>query len=526
MRAWSMPVVAPASVAEYLEFGLFGWALSRFSGTWVGMTAISEVVESGATVDLDLINRRVGSWSDADTVRQQSGPKPHADGLHIRWPDLPSLKIESRLPAKLAAVAAFARINRIDRNIVTPKAPQVGIVTAGKAHFDFLEVLRRLDISLDDLALAGVAVYKVGLSFPIEQHGMRDFCQGLGEVLVIEEKGSFVEQQMQEMLYNDAVRPRIVGKFDRDGQALVSALGELRPSRLIELVADWLADVNPSLDQRHAVIDFVVPELLSNIADAVKRLPYFCAGCPHNTSTKVPEGSKAQAGIGCHFMASWMDRDTEGLIQMGGEGVDWVSHSRFTKVPHIFQNLGDGTYYHSGYLAIRQAVAAKATMTYKILFNDAVAMTGGQPVDGVISVDGIARQVEAEGVKKVVVVSDDIDKYQPIAHRFPEGTEFLAREALDGATTVARYARCHGADLRTNLCGRETSTQKARRGHRSSQTSFHQSIGVRRLRRLRRAVQLRCGPARRDRTGSQAKNQPIVVQQGLFVRQGILSKLR
>jgi indolepyruvate ferredoxin oxidoreductase len=431
MRAWSMPVVAPACVAEYLEFGLFGWALSRFSGTWVGMTAISEVVESGATVDLDLINRRVGSWSDADTVRQQSGLKPHADGLHIRWPDLPSLKIESRLPAKLAAVAAFARINRIDRNIVAPKAPQVGIVTAGKAHFDFLEVLRRLDISLDDLALAGVAVYKVGLSFPIEQHGMRDFCQGLGEVLVIEEKGSFVEQQMQEMLYNDAVRPRIVGKFDRDGQALVSALGELRPSRLIELVAGWLADVNPSLDQRHAVIDFVVPELLSNIADAVKRLPYFCAGCPHNTSTKVPEGSKAQAGIGCHFMASWMDRDTEGLIQMGGEGVDWVSHSRFTKVPHIFQNLGDGTYYHSGYLAIRQAVAAKATMTYKILFNDAVAMTGGQPVDGVISVDGIARQVEAEGVKKVVVVSDDIDKYQPIAHRFPGGTEFLAREALD-----------------------------------------------------------------------------------------------
>ena len=431
MRAWSMPVVAPASVAEYLEFGLFGWALSRFSGTWVGMTAISEVVESGATVDLDLINRRVASWLDGETVRQQSGLKPHADGLHIRWPDLPSLKIESRLPAKLAAVAAFARINRIDRNIVSPDAAKVGIVTSGKAHFDFLEVLRRLDISLDALAAAGVAVYKIGLSFPIEQHGMREFCRGLSEVLVIEEKGSFVEQQMQEMLYNDAVRPRIVGKFDCEGQPLVSSLGELRPSRLIELVADWLAAVSPSLDHRHAVIDFVVPELLSNIADAVKRLPYFCAGCPHNTSTKVPEGSKAQAGIGCHFMASWMDRDTEGLIQMGGEGVDWVSHSRFTKVPHIFQNLGDGTYYHSGYLAIRQAVAAKATMTYKILFNDAVAMTGGQPVDGVISVDGIARQVEAEGVKKVVVVSDDIDKYQPIQHRFPGGTEFLAREGLD-----------------------------------------------------------------------------------------------
>jgi indolepyruvate ferredoxin oxidoreductase len=431
MRAWSMPVVAPASVAEYLEFGLFGWALSRFSGTWVGLTALSEVVESGATVDLDLINRRVQSWADGDTVRELGALKAHGDGLHIRWPDLPSLKIESRLPAKLAAVAAFARVNRIDRNIVAPSAPKVGIVTSGKAHFDFLEVLRRLDISLDDLATAGVAVYKVGLSFPLEQHGMRAFCQGLSEVLVIEEKASFVEQQMQEMLYNDALRPGIVGKSDRHGQPLVSALGELRPSRLIELVAEWLADVSPALDHRHAVIDFVVPELLSNIADAVKRLPYFCAGCPHNTSTKVPEGSKAQAGIGCHFMASWMDRDTEGLIQMGGEGVDWVSHSRFTKVPHIFQNLGDGTYYHSGYLAIRQAVAAKATMTYKILFNDAVAMTGGQPVDGNLTVDGIARQVEAEGVKKVVVVSDDIDKYQPIHHRFPSGTEFLARDCLD-----------------------------------------------------------------------------------------------
>ena len=177
--------------------------------------------------------------------------------------------------------------------------------------------------------------------------------------------------------------------------------------------------------------DFTLPELLSNESDSVKRLPYFCAGCPHNTSTRVPEGSHAQAGIGCHFMASWMDRDTEGLIQMGGEGVDWVSHAMFTKVPHVFQNLGDGTYYHSGYLAIRQAVAAKATITYKILFNDAVAMTGGQPVDGMISVDGIARQVEAEGVKQVVVVSDDIAKYDAIRNRFPAGTEFHDRDELD-----------------------------------------------------------------------------------------------
>jgi indolepyruvate ferredoxin oxidoreductase len=223
----------------------------------------------------------------------------------------------------------------------------------------------------------------------------------------------------------------IVGKKDAAGRPLVSALGELRPSRLIEAVAQWLVGHFPDLDRRHLVRDFTPPELLSNEGDAVRRLPYFCAGCPHNTSTRVPEGSHAQAGIGCHFMASWMDRATEGLIQMGGEGVDWVSHAMFTKVPHVFQNLGDGTYYHSGYLAIRQAVAARATLTYKILFNDAVAMTGGQPVDGIISVDGIARQVEAEGVSKVVVVSDDIAKYAAIQGRFPAGTEFHDRDQLD-----------------------------------------------------------------------------------------------
>jgi len=266
---------------------------------------------------------------------------------------------------------------------------------------------------------------------------MLEFVRGLDEVLVIEEKGGIVETQMRELLYNAPAgqRPAIVGKHDRNGAALVSALGELRPSRLIELVAHWLeahfpknAILNEHLQH---VRDFTPPELLSNAGDAVKRVPYFCAGCPHNTSTKVPEGSTARAGIGCHFMANWMDRSTAGLIQMGGEGVDWVSHSMFTKTPHVFQNLGDGTYYHSGYLAIRQAVAAKATLTYKILFNDAVAMTGGQPVDGIISVDAIARQVESEGVKQVVVVSDDIAKYDRIKSRFPAGTEFHDRNELD-----------------------------------------------------------------------------------------------
>ncbi|MDO5692655.1 MAG: indolepyruvate ferredoxin oxidoreductase family protein [Pseudomonadota bacterium] len=432
-QAFHMPIVAPANVAEHLEFGLYGWALSRFSGNWVGLTSLSEVVESGATVDLDAINARVAAWKSADEVRAATGFTPPAQGLHYRWPDLPSLQIEERLAHKLRAVAAFSAINSIDRHVIQSPRATVGIVTCGKAHYDLMEVLRRLDIGHAMLADAGVRLYKVGLSFPVETTRLRAFAQGLSEILVIEEKGAVVETQLRDLFYNAPVRPVIVGKHDVQGRPLVSALGELRPSRLIELAAEWLIRHFPQrfADRRALVRDFTLPELLSNESDSVKRLPYFCAGCPHNTSTRVPEGSTARAGIGCHFMANWMDRDTEGLIQMGGEGVDWVSHSRFTKKPHVFQNLGDGTYYHSGYLAIRQAVAAQARITYKILFNDAVAMTGGQPVDGVISVDAIARQVESEGVKKVVVLSDDIGKYDGIKARFPQGTEFHDRDALD-----------------------------------------------------------------------------------------------
>jgi len=335
-------------------------------------------------------------------------------------------------------VRAFARINSIDRAVVTSERATVGIVTAGKAHYDFLEVLRRLDISLDTLAAHGVRVLKLGLTYPIEPLRMREFARGLREILVIEEKGPVVEEQLRSLFYNATERPMIVGKRDAREQPLVSALGELRPSRLIGIVADWLAAHYADLDRRHLVRDFTPPELLANASDSVKRQPYFCAGCPHNTSTKVPEGSHAQAGIGCHFMASWMDRHTGGLIQMGGEGVDWVSHRLFTRRPHVFQNLGDGTYYHSGYLAIRQAVAARATITYKILFNDAVAMTGGQPVDGQISVDAIARQVESEGVKAVAVVSDRIEQFGPIRDRFPQDTRFHPREELDAVQRELR----------------------------------------------------------------------------------------
>jgi indolepyruvate ferredoxin oxidoreductase len=367
--------------------------------------------------------------------------------LHVRRVDLPSLGLEARAAEKLNAVRAFARFNAVDKHVVSSPRATLGIVTVGKAHFDFMEVLRRLDLDPNALAAAGVRVYKVGLVWPLEPTRIAAFAHGLQHILVIEEKAPVVERQMKELLYAlpDGQRPRIAGKTTPEGAPLIPATGELRPSRIMPVVADWLARLNPALDRRHRVVDFTMPALLSNAADAVRRQPHFCSGCPHNTSTRVPEGSRALAGIGCHFMASWMERHTEGLIQMGGEGVDWVAAARFTDAPHVFQNLGDGTYFHSGLLAIRQAIAAGARMTYKILYNDAVAMTGGQPVDGQLSVAEIARQVQAEGAKRVAVVSDDIAPHRARARDFPPGTTFHDRAELDAVQRELR--ECEGVTL-------------------------------------------------------------------------------
>ncbi len=431
MQAWSMPIVNPANVSEMLEFGLYGWALSRFSGAWVGFKAISETVESAMTVDLD------ATRSDFPAPTGFVSP---AGGLHFRPNDTPSPAIEVRLAAKLDAVRYFARANSIDKLICNSKAADIGIVTCGKAHFDLIEAFRRLGLTLSDLEMQGVRIYKVGLSYPLEIGRINEFCVGLKEVLVIEEKGAVVEQQLHSLLYNrmEAQRPHIIGKTDVWGKPLLSSTEELRPSRIMPVVAEWLAAHKPALDRRSLVVDFTAPKVLSNSADTVKRIPFFCSGCPHNTSTRVPLGSVAAPGIGCHFMATWMNRETAGITQMGGEGVDWAGHGLFTKRKHIFQNLGDGTYFHSGILAIRQAIAAKANITYKILYNDAVAMTGGQPPDGSISVAQIARQVEAEGASRVVVVSDEPEKYIGKERDFPPETAFHHRSELDTVQRVLR----------------------------------------------------------------------------------------
>ena len=414
-----MPTLNPANVAEYLPFAEWGYALSRYSGMWVGFKAISETVEAGMSFDLP-----------EDRVFVAPDFVPPTDGLHYRWPDLPGPQIEERMEAKKKAVLAFARANPIDRVEWGHADARFGIVTTGKAHLDVLEALRLLGIDRERAGEIGLDIYKVGMVWPLEDVGALQFASGKQELLVVEEKRGIIESQLKEYFYDfPGQKPeRMVGKRDETGDRLVPWTHELGAVMLARIIAARL-DLNfPELDLSQAAAR-VVPEATPIAVTGAARTPYFCSGCPHNTSTKVPEGSEAMAGIGCHFMASWMNRNTSSLIQMGGEGVNWVARSKFNGNRHIFQNLGEGTYYHSGSLAIRQAIAAGTNITFKILFNDAVAMTGGQPVDGPISVEAIAHSVVAEGAKRVVVVSDRPDGFA--RSDLPAGVEIFDRAELD-----------------------------------------------------------------------------------------------
>ena len=418
--AWFMPTLNPASIAEYQAFGEYGYALSRFSGMWVGFKAISETVESAASIEL--VPRR--------QFRTPEFSAPPG-GLHYRWPDLPGPQIEERMEAKKNAVLAFAAANPIDRHVYDNPDASYGIVTTGKAHLDLMEALRLLGLDETACRRIGIDIYKVGIVWPLAGHDALAFVRGKAEVLVIEEKRGIIESQFKEYFYDyPGAKPRrMVGKHDENGRRLLPWTGELSPRLLAGVVARRLDALFPQLGLT-ARADALQPEARRSIQVAgATRTPYFCSGCPHNTSTRVPEGSRALAGIGCHFMASWMDRDTSSLIQMGGEGVNWAASSRFTGRGHIFQNLGEGTWYHSGSMAIRQAVAARANITYKILFNDAVAMTGGQPVDGPISVQAIVQSARAEGVQRIALVSDDPTKFR--ASDFPDGMTLDHRRDLD-----------------------------------------------------------------------------------------------
>jgi indolepyruvate ferredoxin oxidoreductase len=418
-----MPILNPAGVQEILDFGVLGFALSRYTGRWVGFKVIAETVESSASIEVD---------PDRVQIRTPEDFELPPGGLNIRWPD-PPLEQELRLHQyAMQAAQAFARANQLDRIVFDSPKARLGIITTGKSYLDVLQALEYLGIDERLCREIGIRVYKVGMTWPLEPEGVRRFVKGLSDILVVEEKRSFIESQLKEYLYNLEGRPSVVGKYDEAGEWILPSTAELTPARIARIIARRLKPFYTS-ERIEGVLEFLKAkerELALPRAN-FPRVPHYCAGCPHNTSTRVPEGSRALGGIGCHYMVTWMDRRTDTFTHMGGEGVTWAGQAPFTEEKHVFQNLGDGTYFHSGSLAIRQAIAAGVNITYKILYNDAVAMTGGQPVDGVLTVPDIARQMRAEGVKTIVVVSDEPEKWSGHPEWFPEGVEFFHRDRLD-----------------------------------------------------------------------------------------------
>jgi indolepyruvate ferredoxin oxidoreductase len=432
--AAAMPILAPSGVQDYLDLGLHGWAMSRYSGCWIGFKAVADTVESSAAVELD--PTRVTTVIPADFILP-------ADGLNIRWPD-DRLVLEARLlDHKLGAALAYCRANALNPIVIDSPTAKLGIVAAGKSYLDVRQALELLGIDDQFAAAIGLRICKIGMVWPLEAEGIRQFATGLETILVVEEKRPLIEPQIKEALYawRDDVRPRVVGKYGENEAGLLPACGELTPTQIARVIAQRIERIYPSAQIRERLAAIEALENRGAPVIPAKRMPWFCPGCPHNTSTRVPDGSRALAGIGCHFMVTWMDRNTDTFAQMGGEGAAWIGQSPFTETRHVFVNLGDGTYFHSGILAIRAAVAANVNITYKILYNDAVAMTGGQPVDGTLSVPQIAHQLHAEGVGHVVVVTDDIPRSWRKSD-LPHGTLVRSRDELD---TVQREMReCPG----------------------------------------------------------------------------------
>ncbi len=481
-KACGLPVFFPASVQEILDLGLHAFAMSRFAGVWTGMKTIQEIVESSATALIDPDRVQI-------VIPEFEMPP---GGVHIRWPDA-ALDQEARLfDTKWYAALAYVRANRLNHNVIEGPNDRLGIIASGKAYNDTRQAL--LDLGLDDATCRrlGVRLHKVAVVWPLEAQTTRDFATGLREILVVEEKRQVIEYQLKEELYNwrSDVRPNVLGKFDEvegdhsggewsmpnpSGNQLLRANADLNPGIIARAIAKRLrklgvpSDIEARMATQLALLDAqekATQTLLASASADANRQPWFCSGCPHNTSTRVPEGSRAMAGIGCHFMSIWMDRSTLGFTQMGGEGVPWVGQQPFTTDRHIFANLGDGTYFHSGILAIRQSIAAGVNITYKILYNDAVAMTGGQQVgerpEG-HSVVQIAQSMRAEGVVKITIVTDEPEKYAGV-QGLPAGIAIEHRDTLDAVQREFREIAGTTVIIYDQTCA----TEKRRRRKRGT----------------------------------------------------------
>jgi len=455
--AHGVPVLYPATVQEYLDLGLYGFALSRFAGVWVGVKCVNDTVETSATAEVDPARVKI-------TLPVDVAMPP--DGVHARFVFDPVGDDQRLQRFKLPAAQAFVRANRLDRITHGGATRGLGIIAAGKSWLDVAQALAALGLDGARAAAVGIAVYKPAMIWPLEPQGLIEFARGRRELLVVEEKAPFLEPQAAHVLYNlpDAERPRLVGKRDEAGAPLVPdavVLESLDVARLIgaRLAALGLAD--RALTLRLELLERTLAAARERKGGPTVRIPYFCSGCPHNSSTRIPEGSLALAGIGCHTMAIYMNRGTLQPTQMGGEGVNWVGIAPFTELPHVFQNLGDGTYFHSGLLAIRAAVTASASITYKILYNDAVAMTGGQPVEGGLSVAEITHQLRAERIDRIAVVSDDIAKYGRDPG-FAPGTTVHPRSALDALQRELRTVRGVSVLVYDQTCAAEKRRRRKR----------------------------------------------------------------
>ncbi len=452
-KACMMPVLYPASVQEYLDVGLHGFAMSRYAGVWVAVKVVTDIVEASSAVIVD--PERVSIALPTDFQLPEGG-------LNIRWPDTPLAQEARLLDYKLYAALAYCRANRLNQSVIDAPQARFGIVTAGKAYLDTRQALADLGLDEDTCRRVGVRLFKCTMVWPLEAASIRAFAEGLEEILVVEEKRQFLEYQLKEELFswiNTGKRvPRVIGKFDEkdggewavpQGNWILPAHYEFTPAIIAKAIAARIGklelpeDVRARMSARLALID-AKEKALARPRLTLERKPYNCSGCPHNTSTVVPEGSRALAGIGCHYMVIWQNRRTETFTQMGGEGVPWVGQAPFTNEKHIFANLGDGTYFHSGSLAVRAAVAAHVPITYKILFNDAVAMTGGQAVDGSLTVPQITQQMAAEGVEKIVIVTDEPQKYS--AHTERDHSAVNARGAHASAWRLAEGVTVHHRD--------------------------------------------------------------------------------
>jgi indolepyruvate ferredoxin oxidoreductase len=450
----NMPVLFPASLDEIITLGLLGWEMSRFSGSWVGLKVLADTMDSSGTVDLDAV---------LPSITLPAEPPPGS--VHIRWPD-PWSQGEVRFHKfKLPAILAFARangINRVERDVSDAR---VAILASGKSWLDLQQALT--DLGIDDalLRVVGVRQVKISMPWPLDHSLVREWCTGLEEVIVLEEKRQLVEDQVRSALYEvaDVERPRVVGQFDEFGKELLPRIGEHNADVIARALASRLARWIPGRALRTYLerLEARQASLASLTASTQKRTAFFCSGCPHNTSTNVPSGSRAIAGIGCHGMAMFTDRAGT-FTQMGGEGTNWIGQAPFVDERHVFANLGDGTYYHSGYLAVRACVAAGVNVTFKILFNDAVAMTGGQPVDGPLSVPMVVRQMRAEGVQKIIVVAEDPGKYRNLRD-FPADVEVRARDELDAVQQALRLSRGVSILVYDQVCAAEKRRRRKRR---------------------------------------------------------------